>query len=254
MSSTGVLVFVGPEGSFSYKLPEEDGFKGCEGDNNVIDLSHNSIMAGTLLGCIVIFIPISSYPIQPSPTIEEHQKEREDVEDRVRLIKVRSKVIEVETVKSRVEDDRNVGFGDEFSVTGRSFFPASDAVEEDDIEEDGGGLVGFDAEGDEVVLGLVVNMLKMVVGIVVRMMKLVWLVPLLRAKKKKKRGREEKRRRYLNGAFGGSRKGNKVQNTEEYEVLKPVQARLAVHPLTAPILGNNHSEFRSCENQGAKAV
>ena len=28
-------------------------------------------------------------------------------------------------------------------------------------------------------------------------------------------------------------------------MLKPVQARLAVHPLTAPILGNNHSEFHS---------
>lgn len=84
------------KGSFSYKLPDEDGFKGCDGNNNVIDLSHNSIMAGTLLGCIVIFIPISS---------------------------------------------------------------------------------------------------------------------------------------------------------EEYELLKPVQARLAVHPLTAPILGNNHSEFRSRENQ-----
>ncbi|KAF7804184.1 splicing factor 3B subunit 3 isoform X1 [Senna tora] len=35
---------------------------------------------------------------------------------------------------------------------------------------------------------------------------------------------------------------------EEYELLEAVQARLAVHPLTAPILGNDHYEFRSREN------
>ncbi|KAK4272631.1 hypothetical protein QN277_021156 [Acacia crassicarpa] len=35
---------------------------------------------------------------------------------------------------------------------------------------------------------------------------------------------------------------------EEYELLEAVQARLAVHPLTAPILGNNHHEFRGREN------
>ncbi|KAK9664642.1 hypothetical protein RND81_14G057800 [Saponaria officinalis] len=38
---------------------------------------------------------------------------------------------------------------------------------------------------------------------------------------------------------------------DEYELLKVVQARLAVHPLTAPILGNNHNEFRSRENKVA---
>lgn len=32
---------------------------------------------------------------------------------------------------------------------------------------------------------------------------------------------------------------------DEYEVLEAVQARLVVHPLTAPILGNDHNEFRS---------
>lgn len=86
------------KGSFSYKMSAEDGLKGCDGDNKVIDMSRNSIMAGTLLGSIVMFIPISR---------------------------------------------------------------------------------------------------------------------------------------------------------EEYELLKPVQARLAVHPLTAPILGNNHSEFRSRESKQA---
>ncbi|XP_028784862.1 splicing factor 3B subunit 3 isoform X1 [Neltuma alba] len=35
---------------------------------------------------------------------------------------------------------------------------------------------------------------------------------------------------------------------EEYELLEAVQARLIVHPLTAPILGNNHYEFRGREN------
>ncbi|KAF2289555.1 hypothetical protein GH714_037126 [Hevea brasiliensis] len=36
---------------------------------------------------------------------------------------------------------------------------------------------------------------------------------------------------------------------EEHELLEAVQARLVVHPLTAPILGNDHREFRSRENQ-----
>ncbi|KAK2418647.1 Cleavage and polyadenylation specificity factor (CPSF) A subunit protein [Trifolium repens] len=35
---------------------------------------------------------------------------------------------------------------------------------------------------------------------------------------------------------------------EEYELLEAVQARLAVHHLTAPVLGNDHNEFRSREN------
>ncbi|OMO51866.1 hypothetical protein CCACVL1_29540 [Corchorus capsularis] len=36
---------------------------------------------------------------------------------------------------------------------------------------------------------------------------------------------------------------------EEYELLEAVQARLIVHPLTAPVLGNDHNEYRSRENQ-----
>ncbi|XP_061372111.1 pre-mRNA-splicing factor RSE1 isoform X1 [Gastrolobium bilobum] len=35
---------------------------------------------------------------------------------------------------------------------------------------------------------------------------------------------------------------------EEYELLEAVQARLVVHHLTAPVLGNDHNEFRSREN------
>ncbi|KAJ7971393.1 Splicing factor 3B subunit 3 [Quillaja saponaria] len=35
---------------------------------------------------------------------------------------------------------------------------------------------------------------------------------------------------------------------EEYELLEAVQERLVGHPLTAPILGNDHNEFRSREN------
>lgn len=32
---------------------------------------------------------------------------------------------------------------------------------------------------------------------------------------------------------------------EEYELLEDVQSRIAIHPLTSPILGNNHNEYRS---------
>ncbi|XP_073151711.1 uncharacterized protein [Henckelia pumila] len=35
---------------------------------------------------------------------------------------------------------------------------------------------------------------------------------------------------------------------EEYELLEELQSRLVIHPLTAPILGNDHSEYRSREN------
>ncbi|XVE96196.1 hypothetical protein REPUB_Repub02eG0200900 [Reevesia pubescens] len=35
---------------------------------------------------------------------------------------------------------------------------------------------------------------------------------------------------------------------EEHELLEAVQARLIVHPLTAPVLGNDHNEYRSREN------
>lgn len=37
---------------------------------------------------------------------------------------------------------------------------------------------------------------------------------------------------------------------DEYELLEDVQSRIAVHPLTAPILGNDHSEFRSRQSSG----
>lgn len=35
---------------------------------------------------------------------------------------------------------------------------------------------------------------------------------------------------------------------EDYEILKSVEARLAKYPLTAPVSGNGHKEFRSQEN------
>ncbi|KAH9611703.1 hypothetical protein KSS87_013001 [Heliosperma pusillum] len=47
------------KGLFSYKLPVDDGFKECVAGNTGSDKSHYSIMAGTLLGSIVIFIPMS---------------------------------------------------------------------------------------------------------------------------------------------------------------------------------------------------
>lgn len=35
---------------------------------------------------------------------------------------------------------------------------------------------------------------------------------------------------------------------EEYQLLQAVQAKLAIHPLTAPVLGNDHKKFRSRES------
>ncbi|RVX09622.1 hypothetical protein CK203_012209 [Vitis vinifera] len=51
-------------GSFSYKLPADDVLKGCDGSNTIIDFSENSIMAGTLLGSIIMLIPISRYVLK----------------------------------------------------------------------------------------------------------------------------------------------------------------------------------------------
>ncbi|XP_073525723.1 uncharacterized protein [Phyllobates terribilis] len=47
------------KGSFSYKLPADDTLKGCESGDTIFDLSHNGVMAGTMLGSIFIFIPLS---------------------------------------------------------------------------------------------------------------------------------------------------------------------------------------------------
>lgn len=47
------------KGSFSYKLPADDALRGCQVASNVGDISQNSIMASTLLGSIIIFIPLT---------------------------------------------------------------------------------------------------------------------------------------------------------------------------------------------------
>ncbi|CAN4118631.1 unnamed protein product [Withania somnifera] len=47
------------KGSFSYKLPADDALRGCQVASNVGDMSQNSIMASTLLGSIIIFIPLN---------------------------------------------------------------------------------------------------------------------------------------------------------------------------------------------------
>ncbi|XP_073278173.1 spliceosome-associated protein 130 A-like isoform X2 [Primulina huaijiensis] len=47
------------KGSFSYKLPADDPTKDCDAASNVVNLSHNCIMASTLLGSIIIFIPFT---------------------------------------------------------------------------------------------------------------------------------------------------------------------------------------------------
>ncbi|CAN4109295.1 unnamed protein product [Withania somnifera] len=47
------------KGSFSYKLPADDALRDCQVASNVGDISQNSIMASTLLGSIIIFIPLT---------------------------------------------------------------------------------------------------------------------------------------------------------------------------------------------------
>ncbi|PPD84398.1 hypothetical protein GOBAR_DD18638 [Gossypium barbadense] len=47
------------KGSFIYKLPADDMLNSCEALNASLDPSHSAIMASTLLGSIMIFIPIS---------------------------------------------------------------------------------------------------------------------------------------------------------------------------------------------------
>ncbi|PHT37041.1 hypothetical protein CQW23_24741 [Capsicum baccatum] len=47
------------KGSFSYKLPADDALRACQVASNVGDIPQNSIMASTLLGSIIIFIPLA---------------------------------------------------------------------------------------------------------------------------------------------------------------------------------------------------
>ncbi|KAJ4977737.1 hypothetical protein NE237_008517 [Protea cynaroides] len=52
------------KGSFSYKLPADDVLKGYDSTSTIMDSSNNTIVASTLLGSVMIFIPI---------TREEHE-------------------------------------------------------------------------------------------------------------------------------------------------------------------------------------
>ncbi|CAK7342213.1 unnamed protein product [Dovyalis caffra] len=47
------------KGSFMYKLPADDVLMGCDGVVTNMDASNNTIMASTLLGSIIVFIPLS---------------------------------------------------------------------------------------------------------------------------------------------------------------------------------------------------
>lgn len=49
------------QGSFTYKLPADDVLGACNTPGWDFDSSHSTIIASTLLGSIVIFIPISRY-------------------------------------------------------------------------------------------------------------------------------------------------------------------------------------------------
>ncbi|PIA53914.1 hypothetical protein AQUCO_00900466v1 [Aquilegia coerulea] len=47
------------KGLLSYKLPVDDALKGCDSTDTRFDSAQNSIVASTLLGSVIIFIPIS---------------------------------------------------------------------------------------------------------------------------------------------------------------------------------------------------
>ncbi|GJV62208.1 cleavage/polyadenylation specificity factor [Tanacetum coccineum] len=47
------------KGSFSYKLLADDEIRDCDIASSIMDLSHSSIVASTLLGSIITFVPIS---------------------------------------------------------------------------------------------------------------------------------------------------------------------------------------------------
>nr|XP_043631763.1 splicing factor 3B subunit 3 [Erigeron canadensis] len=47
------------KGSFSYKVLADDEMRECDIASSILDLSHSSIVASTLLGSIIIFLPIS---------------------------------------------------------------------------------------------------------------------------------------------------------------------------------------------------
>ncbi|KAL5708525.1 hypothetical protein ACHQM5_019314 [Ranunculus cassubicifolius] len=46
------------KGSFSFKLPVEDSLKGCDSADACFDEVQNSVIASTLLGSVIIFVPI----------------------------------------------------------------------------------------------------------------------------------------------------------------------------------------------------
>ncbi|KAI3977642.1 hypothetical protein MKX01_004175 [Papaver californicum] len=47
------------KGSYSYKLPVDDTLEGCDVADTILNSSHNSIVASTMLGSVMIFIAIS---------------------------------------------------------------------------------------------------------------------------------------------------------------------------------------------------
>ncbi|KAK9062383.1 hypothetical protein SSX86_019569 [Deinandra increscens subsp. villosa] len=56
---TGEIVMSIRKGSFSYKLLADDEMRDCDIASSIMDLSNSSIVASTLLGSIIILIPIS---------------------------------------------------------------------------------------------------------------------------------------------------------------------------------------------------
>nr|GLL36508.1 pre-mRNA-splicing factor prp12 isoform X1 [Ipomoea trifida] len=58
-ASVELLCLANQMGSFSYKLPADDVLRGCRDTNGVSDVSQSSIMASTLLGSIITFVPLT---------------------------------------------------------------------------------------------------------------------------------------------------------------------------------------------------
>lgn len=51
------------QGSYSYRLPADDVFPGGIGPKTNVDSLEHTIIASTLLGSIMIFIPLSRYEL-----------------------------------------------------------------------------------------------------------------------------------------------------------------------------------------------
>lgn len=64
-------MFFVTQGSYSYRLPADDVLQGGNGPKTNVDSLQNTIIASTLLGSIMIFIPLSRYQNMLSVTLNK---------------------------------------------------------------------------------------------------------------------------------------------------------------------------------------